>query len=59
MCGIMKLIDATDLDYKELICQIRIAEGDCKMTGCCGQRFIGTGMSHKRFMEISMMLLSP
>lgn len=44
----MKLIDATDLDYKELNCQIRSAEGDCKMTGCCGQRFIGAGMSHKK-----------
>lgn len=43
----MKLIDATNLEYKELNDQLRAGGGDCSITGCCGQRFIAAGMSDK------------
>lgn len=41
----MKSINAKDLDYKTLNDNLREIEGDCLLTGCCGQRFIGAGMS--------------
>lgn len=43
----MKLIDATDLDYKTLNKKIRQTNEDCTIDGCCGQRFIAAGMSDK------------
>lgn len=43
----MKVIDATDLDYKALNEEIRHTEDDCIIEGCCGHRFIGAGMSDK------------
>ncbi len=43
----MMLLDARDLDYKALNGHLRSAQGDCSITGCCGQRFIGAGMSDK------------
>ncbi len=43
----MQLIDATDLDYKTINETIRNTDDDCTITECCGQRFIGAGMSDK------------
>lgn len=41
------LIDARNLDYRALNDNLRKIKGDCKLTGCCGQRFIAAGMSDK------------
>ncbi len=38
------LIDAANLNYKELNDAIRHAGGDCRVRGCLGQRFLGAGM---------------
>ncbi len=43
----MQIIDAANLDYKALNEALRKAGGDCIIEGCCGQRFIGSGMSGK------------
>ena len=43
----MKLIDAKNLDYKTLNEELRQANEDCTIEGCCGQRFIAAGMSDK------------
>ncbi len=40
-------IDATSLDYQALNNALRETEGDCTITGCCGQRFIAAGMSDR------------
>lgn len=40
----MTLIDATNLDYEVLNKSLREIIDDCFVTGCCGQRFIATGM---------------
>lgn len=39
------LIDATNLEYRELNEEIRNCSSDCTIDNCCGQRFIATGMS--------------
>lgn len=41
------LLNVKDLDYKDVNDKLRKMEGDCSITGCCGQRFIGAGMSDK------------
>ena len=41
------VIDAGCLDYKALNDTLRKAEENCKIVGCCGQRFIAAGMSQK------------
>ena len=41
----MMQIDAAGLEYRELNQQLRRCGEDCLLTGCCGQRFIGTGMA--------------
>jgi glutamate synthase domain-containing protein 3 len=41
------IIDVNNLDYKELNQKIREADGDCHIKGCCGQRFIASGMKNK------------
>lgn len=41
-------IKADILDYTSLNKALRSAEGDCIVTGCQGQRFIGAGMDGKR-----------
>jgi glutamate synthase domain-containing protein 3 len=41
------LISAERLDFKALNAQIKAAQGDVTVTGCFGQRFIGSGMSGK------------
>ena len=41
------LIDAENLDYRQLNDRLRKIRGDCVVTGCCGQRFIAAGMSDK------------
>ena len=43
----MKIIDAAGMDFKKLNEQLRQAEPECTLTGCCGQRFIASGMSDK------------
>ncbi|MEE0913981.1 MAG: glutamate synthase [Ruminococcus sp.] len=40
-------INVTNLDYKDVNDLLREAKGDCKITGCCGQRFIAAGMSDR------------
>lgn len=42
------VINATNLDYKQLNDQIRSAGESCQITNCCGQRFIAAGMSDCR-----------
>ncbi|MBQ7153683.1 MAG: glutamate synthase [Clostridia bacterium] len=41
------IIYAKDLDHKAINEAIRGAEEPCTVEGCCGQRFIGAGMSGK------------
>lgn len=41
------VIDARGLDYKTLNDTLRKAEKNCRVVGCCGQRFIAAGMSQK------------
>ncbi|MBR6407475.1 MAG: glutamate synthase [Clostridia bacterium] len=41
-------IDASRLDHKTVNDLLRNANGDCTVTGCCGQRFIAAGLSDKR-----------
>lgn len=43
----MFIIDATDLNYRDLNDRLRVTAGDCTLIGCCGQRFIAAGMSDK------------
>ncbi|PWM71522.1 MAG: glutamate synthase [Bacillota bacterium] len=44
----MKIINANNTGYKELNEQIRRSGGDCRLTGCLGQRFIATGLSERK-----------
>lgn len=39
------VIDATNLEYRELNEQLRNANSNCTIDNCCGQRFIAVGMS--------------
>ena len=39
--------DISGLDHREVNRMLRQSEEDCTLTGCCGQRFIGAGMSGK------------
>ena len=41
----MKTIDATGLDYKELNALLRDATGKCAVRNCCGQRYLADGMA--------------
>ena len=41
------MLYAKDLDHKALNERLRAMPGDCRITGCCGQRFIAAGMSDK------------
>ena len=43
----MMLIDAEELDHKELNEIIRNSEGPCQIKACLGQRFIAAGMSNQ------------
>lgn len=43
----MKNINVKDIDYKAINDALRNETDDCKLTGCCGQRFIAAGMSGK------------
>lgn len=43
----MKMIDATNLDYRTLNEMLRQTEDDCTIDRCCGQRFIAAGMSDR------------
>lgn len=40
------LIDVTNLDYKAVNDSLRDTKENCTLIGCCGQRFIATGMSN-------------
>ena len=57
----MKVIDAAALDYKTLNEVLRQPEHDYVIEGCCGQRFIGAGMSDRILpsMEFPAMLSAP
>lgn len=44
----MVLVDANGLDHKTLNDRLRAAGGDCRLTGCCGQRFIAAGMADRK-----------
>lgn len=41
------LVDVRNYGYKELNELLRSSSENCKITGCCGQRFIAAGMSGK------------
>lgn len=43
----MQNITVTNLDYRAVNQMLREAGTDCTIDGCCGQRFIGAGMSDK------------
>lgn len=43
----MKEIDITNLDYAAVNDLLRKNEGDCRLIGCLGQRFIAAGMSDR------------
>ena len=43
----MKIIDATNLDYRAVNEALRKTSSDCTVEGCCSQRFIAAGMSGK------------
>lgn len=43
----MKIIHAEGLDHKALNEVIRSSSEDCRIDGCCGQRFIAAGMADK------------
>lgn len=47
MCYTMKVIDASDLDYRTLNNLLRQSESHYTVNGCCGQRFLAAGMSDK------------
>ena len=40
-------MDITGLDHRAINAYLRQSDTDCTLTGCCGQRFIGAGMSGK------------
>ena len=40
-------LDVTNLDYNDVNKLLRETDEDCKIIGCCGQRFIGSGMSDR------------
>ena len=42
------IIDAKELDYKQLNEALRSTDADCTITNCVGQRFIASGMSDKK-----------
>lgn len=44
----MTVLDAKSLDFRELNEKLRGLAGACRLTGCCGQRFIGAGMSDRQ-----------
>lgn len=44
----MKLIDAVNLDYKDLNALLREETGELTVSGCLGQRFIAAGMDGRR-----------
>lgn len=39
--------DVRELEHRAINAILRETDGDCTLTGCCGQRFIGAGMSAK------------
>lgn len=41
------LLDIKGLDYRAVNEKLRKTDTNCELSGCCGQRFIGAGMSHK------------
>ena len=43
----MKIINAEGLDHKALNEAIRSTDEDCRIDGCCGQRFIAAGMTDR------------
>lgn len=43
----MTEIDARGLDYSSINSRLRRGDDECKISGCCGQRFIAAGMADK------------
>lgn len=43
----MTTLNVTNMDYKAVNENLRQADGDCSIVGCCGQRFIAAGMSDR------------
>ena len=39
--------DVSNMEHRAINTILRETDGDCTLTGCCGQRFIGAGMSGK------------
>lgn len=44
----MVLLNASNLSFRELNEKIRSVQGECEISACLGQRFIGAGMSDKK-----------
>ena len=42
------MTDVHNLDHRAVNALLRKTDGNCTLTGCCGQRFIGAGMSGKQ-----------
>ena len=40
-------MDISTIEHRAVNDYLRGTDGDCTLTGCCGQRFIGAGMSEK------------
>lgn len=41
------ILNAKNLDFKSLNQRLRQADSECRISGCCGQRFIAVGMGEK------------
>lgn len=41
----MRTIDTSALSHRQIAAALDACPGDCALTGCCGQRFIGAGRS--------------
>ncbi len=43
-------IDVSGMDYQAVNSRLQTASGDCELTNCCGQRFIGAGMADRKIL---------
>ena len=46
----MMPIDVSGMDYQAVNSRLQTASGDCELTNCCGQRFIGAGMADRKIL---------
>ncbi len=42
------MLNVSNMDHRAVNAYLRETDGDCTLTDCCGQRFIGAGMSGKQ-----------